>query len=188
MNALNARTHACQVLGISHNASKKEITKAYKELARKHHPDKSPSNQERAAEEFKQIKNAYDILIEAAYANTEDHPTESRNAEQSATSASNAADWLQPDSSPTFEVAYKNQNWYEVNDETSQNMYAAYLANTPGYYTEPVTVNGKGGAREYRVDWERMIQTNIENGRQRSVRFRGLQQGEYGPTLTGKLR
>ena len=178
--------HACQVLGVSQHASKTEITKAYKELARKHHPDKSPSNQELAAEVFKQIRNAYDILMEAI---TEDDPIESRNAEQSATNASNAADLLQPDSIPTFEVAYKKQKWCEVNEETSQNMYAAYLANTPGYYTEPVTANGKGGAREYRVDWEQMIQTNIENGRQRSVRFRGLQQGgEYGPILIGKLR
>ena len=177
--------HACQVLGVSHHASKTEIAKAYKELARKHHPDKSPSNPELAAEVFKQIKNAYDLLMDAI---TEDDSTATRNAEQFATSASNAADGLQPDSIPTFEVAYKNQKWYEVNDETSQNMYAAYLANTPGYYTEPVTVNGKGGAREYRVDWERMIQTNIENGRQRSVRFRGLQQGEYGRILTDKLR
>ena len=100
MNALNAMAHAYQVLGISHNASKKEITKAYKELARKHHPDKHPSNQERAAEEFKQIKDAYDILIKA---NTEDDPTESRNAEQSATSASNDEDLLQPNDIPTFE-------------------------------------------------------------------------------------
>ena len=178
--------HACQVLGVSHHASKTEITKAYKELARKHHPDKSPSDPELAAEAFKQIKNAYDILMEAI---TEDDSTETRNAEQSATSASNAEDWLQPVSIPPFEVAYKKQKWYEVNEETSQNMYAAYLASTPGYYTELVTANGKGGTRQYRVDWECMIQTNIESGRQRSVRFRGLQQdGEHGPILTGKLR
>ena len=57
-------------------------------------------------------------------------------------------------------------------------MYTAYLANTPGYYREPVTRNGKGGKREYMVDWDQILQTNIENGRQRSVRFRGLQQDE----------
>ena len=111
--------HACQVLGVSHHASKTEITKAYKELARKHHPDKSPSNQELAAEEFKRIKNAYDILMEAI---TEDDSTETRNAEQSATSASNAADWLLPDSIPTLEVAYKKHKWYDVNEETSQKL------------------------------------------------------------------
>ena len=201
MNALNAMAHACQVLGSSHHASKTEITKAYKELARKHHPDKSPSNQERAAEEFKQIKNAYDILLEA---NAEDEPTESRNAEQSATSASNAedwrqpeqsatsasnaADWLLPDSMPTFEVAYKRQKWCDVNEDISREMYTAYLANTPGYYREPVTGNGKGGNRRYMVDWDQMLQTNVGNGRQRSVRFRGLQQDEHRLILTGEMR
>ena len=178
--------HARRVLGVRHDASRTEIAKAYKELARKHHPDKSPSNPEQAAEVFKQIKQAYDLLMDAI---TEDDSTATRDAEQSATSASNAADWLQPDSIPTFEVAYKNQKWYEVNEETSQNMYAAYLASTPGYYTEPVTANGKGGTRQYVVDWGSMLQTNIDNGRQRSVRFSGLQQGgEHGPILTGKLR
>ena len=101
MNALKEmkeKAHARQVLGISHNASKKEISKAYEELARKYHPDKSASNQERATEEFKEIKHAYDIMIEAT---TEDEPPESRNAEQSATSASSAEDWRQPEQSAT---------------------------------------------------------------------------------------
>ena len=194
MNALKEmkeKAHARQVLGISHNASKKEISKAYKELARKYHPDKSASNQERATEEFKEIKHAYDIMIEAT---TEDEPPESRNAEQSATSASsaedwrqpeqsatsasNAADWLLPDSMPTFEVAYKRQKWCDVNEDISREMYTAYFANTSGYYREPVTGNGKGGKRRYKVDRDQMLQTNVENGRQRSVRFRGLQQDE----------
>ena len=67
-------------------------------------------------------------------------------------------------------------------------MYTAYLTNTPGHYTEPLTANGKGGTRQYIVDWEQMIQTNIENGRQRSVRFRGLHEDDNRRILTGKLR
>ena len=69
--AENATAHAYEVLGISHNASTKEIAKAYKDLARKNHPDKSSSPH--ASEKFKQIKEAYDTLIpmqanmEAAY-------------------------------------------------------------------------------------------------------------------------
>ena len=55
------KAHACDVLGISHNASKKEIAKAYKELARIHHPDKSSCPQ--ASETFKKIKEAYDTLM-----------------------------------------------------------------------------------------------------------------------------
>ena len=98
------------------------------------------------------------------------------------------AAWLQPDYIPTFEVAYPGPKWYPVNEEISKEMYTAYLANTPGHYTEPLTANGQGGTRKYIVDWEQMIQTNIENGRQRSVRFREFQQDDNRRILTGKMR
>lgn len=45
------------VLGISQGATKEEIDKAYKKLARKKHPDKGGS-----ADEFAEIQAAYDIL------------------------------------------------------------------------------------------------------------------------------
>ncbi|WP_419863385.1 DnaJ C-terminal domain-containing protein [Candidatus Poriferisodalis sp.] len=45
-------------LGISSDASDKDITKAYRKLARKHHPDSSAGDEER----FKQISAAYDVI------------------------------------------------------------------------------------------------------------------------------
>ncbi|HHP7229266.1 MAG TPA: molecular chaperone DnaJ [Xenococcaceae cyanobacterium] len=51
-----------QILGISRDASKEEIKRAYRRLARKYHPD---VNQESGAEEqFKEINRAYEILSE----------------------------------------------------------------------------------------------------------------------------
>jgi len=50
-----------EVLGISRNASTEEITKAYKKLARQHHPDRNPGDKQ-AEVIFKDIQNAYDIL------------------------------------------------------------------------------------------------------------------------------
>ncbi len=50
-----------ETLGVSRSASADEIRKAFKRLARKHHPDLNPGD--KAAEErFKQLQEAYDIL------------------------------------------------------------------------------------------------------------------------------
>jgi molecular chaperone DnaJ len=48
-------------LGVKRTASSEEIKKAYRKLARKHHPDVNPGNRE-AEERFKQISFAHDVL------------------------------------------------------------------------------------------------------------------------------
>lgn len=50
------------ILGLSKTASQEEISKAYKELALKYHPDKNPNNLEFATEKFKEIQEAFDVL------------------------------------------------------------------------------------------------------------------------------
>jgi len=48
-------------LGVDRNAKPEQIRKAYRRLARKHHPDVNPGN--KAAEErFKEIQEAYDVV------------------------------------------------------------------------------------------------------------------------------
>jgi len=49
------------VLGVSRTAKPEEIRKAYRRLARKHHPDVNPGNKS-AEEKFKEISAAYEIL------------------------------------------------------------------------------------------------------------------------------
>ncbi len=49
------------VLGLSKDASEAEIKSAYRKLARKYHPDLNKDNKD-AAEKFKEISCAYDIL------------------------------------------------------------------------------------------------------------------------------
>ena len=48
-------------LGIQRNASDKEIQKAYRDLARKYHPDMNPGN-DSAKQKFQEVQQAYDIL------------------------------------------------------------------------------------------------------------------------------
>ncbi len=54
-------TDPYKVLGVSRDASKEEITKAYKKLAKKYHPDLNPNNKE-AEEKMREINKAYDMI------------------------------------------------------------------------------------------------------------------------------
>jgi len=50
-----------EVLGVARDATPEQIKKAYRGLARKHHPDANPGDKT-AEKKFKEVQNAYDIL------------------------------------------------------------------------------------------------------------------------------
>src|SRR5450631_2141810 len=52
-----------ETLGVPRKADTEEIRKAYRKLARKHHPDLNPGDKN-AEERFKKVQEAYDILSE----------------------------------------------------------------------------------------------------------------------------
>lgn len=56
-----------EVLGISKNATDEEIKNAYRELARKYHPDNYSDNplSDLAAEKMKEINEAYDAIVDS---------------------------------------------------------------------------------------------------------------------------
>lgn len=59
------------VLGVPRQASEADIKKAYRKLARKHHPDVNPGNKQ-AEERFKEISFAYDVLSDTQKRKTYD--------------------------------------------------------------------------------------------------------------------
>nr|AGF93037.1 chaperone DnaJ [uncultured organism] len=52
------------ILGVSKDASKDEIKKAYRKKAKKYHPDRNPDDAEKAREKFKKISEAYEVLAD----------------------------------------------------------------------------------------------------------------------------
>jgi DnaJ-class molecular chaperone len=59
-----AQSDYYQTLGVERDAGEDDIRKAYRKLARKHHPDLNPGD--KAAEDrFKKVQEAYDVLSDS---------------------------------------------------------------------------------------------------------------------------
>ena len=60
MHTINFRRDFYKILGVSRDASIKDIKKAYRKLAIKYHPDKNPDNPD-ANQMFQDISAAYEV-------------------------------------------------------------------------------------------------------------------------------
>ncbi|HEY3442452.1 MAG TPA: molecular chaperone DnaJ [Paludibaculum sp.] len=61
---MNSNKDYYQTLGVKRDASADEVRKAYRRLARKHHPDLNPGDKT-SEDRFKQVQEAYDVLSDA---------------------------------------------------------------------------------------------------------------------------
>ena len=52
------------VLGLDKNASTEDIKRSFKKLAKRWHPDKNPNNAEEATRKFKEVSEAYKVLLD----------------------------------------------------------------------------------------------------------------------------
>ena len=50
------------ILGVDREATKDDIKRAYRRLAKKHHPDLNKGNPKEAEEKFKEVSEAYEVL------------------------------------------------------------------------------------------------------------------------------
>ena len=62
-----------EILEIDKDADSESIKKAYKKLAKKFHPDLNPNDIESSEEKFKEINEAYHVLIDDNERNKYDH-------------------------------------------------------------------------------------------------------------------
>lgn len=53
-----------EILGVSRNATQGEIKAAYRRLAKQYHPDMNPGNRKEAEEKFKELSEAYEVLVD----------------------------------------------------------------------------------------------------------------------------
>ena len=53
-----------ETLGVDKKSTDSEIKKAYRNLAKKYHPDLNRGNETETAEKFKEISEAYEVLMD----------------------------------------------------------------------------------------------------------------------------
>jgi curved DNA-binding protein CbpA len=101
------------VLELHREATDDEIKRAYRKMAVKWHPDKNPDNQEEACAKFKEISEAYEILIDPEKRRLVDRgvdPNDRSAAAASAASGRTSARYTTRDPFETFNSVFRGRD------------------------------------------------------------------------------
>lgn len=146
------------VLGLSRGASKEEVTKAYRKLAKKYHPDLNPGD-EAAAKKMAEVNAAYDSIING----TPYGPRVSSSGYQRTSS--------------TGQGGYSTSGGYGGNQGGySQQGGTYYYDPLTGTYTYRRTTTGQPGGQQYYDPFEEMFRGWAEQASQQSQQYQDAQQ------------
>ena len=150
------------VLGVSRGASKEEVTKAYRKLAKKYHPDLNPGDEE-AAKKMAEVNAAYDSIING----TPYGPRVSSSGYQRTSSGGQGG--------------YSTSGGYGTPGGGYQGGYTQqggtyYYDPLTGTYTYRRTTTGQQGSRQYYDPFEDMFRGWAEQASQQSQQYQEAQQ------------
>ncbi len=154
-----------EVLGVPHGASEEEIKKAYRDLARKYHPDNYANNPlaDLAQEKMKEINEAYDTLMKGGSA---PNPSSSYSSGSSGGAFGQVRELIRQGRIDAAEsmldgIATHNAEWYYLRgviaqrrgwmDEAAQNFRIAVNMDPQNYeYRNAANAASGAGAYTYR--------------------------------------
>ena len=99
---------------------------------------------------------------------------------------------------PVLEVAFNNGMWWSMPQFLSQKIHEVYVhgnnavytwdwgSKRSGSYVDPEGQNTT--INRYTIDFEEMLQTNIDNNRQRSVRWVWVLENDVTPSWSGQIK
>lgn len=167
-----------KVLGVSRKADDKEIKQAYRNLAKKYHPDANPNNASAEAK-FKEINEAYVVLSD---------PQKRAQYDQFGAYVGGSGDYAQTVDNSNFEDVFKNIfGGFGNRGSTANNRRKRSRDNAePRDLSHPVVITLReayfGASREVLIGTQR-ITTNIPAGVADGTKLRHAGKGEGGGDL-----